>query len=327
MHKSGRLSTLTDEFFIPEDAPFKSRLHTLFGQIEKEFELLYLENLSLQEKIDTLATTEKDSVNPSYPTDEFDSHKKIKSTSFGGKLKTSHKIKAQTSKIVSSFKTPSVGCAAVRDFGGHKDGVWHVSTKPGQPLIASASADHTSCIWDIDSGRCLLVYQGHSGSVNSVKFHPTKDLVLSSSGDGSAHIWQAAVDWESCARKGQSSDTDAELDDNDEQPDHKERIDTLRTPLCDFSGPSGHSAVVVAADWVYGMDQIITGSWDRTALLWDVETKEVLLPLTGHDHELTHVNSHPNQKLVITASRDTTFRLWDFRDQIPSVSVFQGHTE
>lgn len=285
----------------------------------------------MQEKIETLASEkEVPSERFNNPTDEFDSHKniKIKSTSsFGGKLKTSHKIKAQTSKIVSSFKTPSVGCAAVRDFSGHKDGVWHVATKPGQPLIASASADHTSCIWEIDSGRCLLVYQGHSGSVNSVKFHPSKDLVLTSSGDGSAHIWQAAVDWENCARKGQSSDTDGEQDDIDEQPEHKDRIDSLRTPLCDFSGPSGHSSVVVAADWVYGMDQIITGSWDRTALLWDVETKEVLQPLTGHDHELTHVSAHPNQKLVITASRDTTFRLWDFRDQIPSVSVLQGHTE
>lgn len=27
------------------------------------------------------------------------------------------------------------------------------------------------------------------------------------------------------------------------------------------------------------------------------------------------------------ASRDSTFRLWDFRDAIPAVSVFQGHTE
>lgn len=323
--QKGRLSALTDEFFIPDDAPFKQKLHALFSQIEKEFEILYLENLALQEKIDLAEKEFPERINPL--TDEFDSHKKIKSTSFG-KLKTSHKIKAQTSKIVSSFKTPSaVVCSAVRDFGGHKDGCWDVATKPGQPLIASASADHTSCIWEIDSGKCLLVYQGHSGSVNSVKFHPSKDLVLTSSGDGSAHIWQAAVDWESCTRKGQSSDTDGELDDNDEQLEHKDRIDTLRTPLCDFSGPSGHSAVVVAADWVYGMDQIITGSWDRTALLWDIETKEVLQPLTGHDHELTHVSAHPNQKLVITASRDTTFRLWDFRDQIPSVSVFQGHTE
>lgn len=47
----------------------------------------------------------------------------------------------------------------------------------------------------------------------------------------------------------------------------------------------------------------------------------------GHDQELTHTSSHPTQRLVVTSSRDTTFRLWDFREPIHSVSVFQGHTE
>lgn len=43
--------------------------------------------------------------------------------------------------------------------------------------------DGTACVWSIDSGRCLLQYQGHKGSVNSVRFHPTKDLILTASGD------------------------------------------------------------------------------------------------------------------------------------------------
>lgn len=127
------------------------------------------------------------------------------------------------------------------------------------------------------------------------------------------------------ARKGHSSEE--ELDDSDEQVEDRERVDTLRTPLCEFNGPGGHTTIVVAADWLSNLDQIITGSWDRTAILWDVETGEVLQPLTGHDHELTHVSAHPIQKLVVTASRDSTFRLWDFRDPISGVFVFQGHTE
>lgn len=32
-------------------------------------------------------------------------------------------------------------------------------------------------------------------------------------------------------------------------------------------------------------------------------------------------------RLVVTSSRDSTFRLWDFRSEIPAVSVFQGHAE
>lgn len=56
--------------------------------------------------------------------------------------------------------------------------------------------DHKAGVWAIDSGRCLLKYQGHNGSVNSIRFHPSRELALTSSGDHTAHIWQASVAWE-----------------------------------------------------------------------------------------------------------------------------------
>ncbi|XP_001649514.2 WD repeat-containing protein 37 [Aedes aegypti] len=339
--KSLKLSSLADDMIGPpsatgshQDESFRVRLHHLFAQIEREFELLHAENLSLQEKLEAVAGTPRDStvgdrllpLQDSYEADgAVNKSFKSKLGSAGSKVKASHKIRAQTSRIVSSFKAQSVVSSLVREFCGHKDGVWQVSTKVGQPIIGTASADHSACIWSIDTGRCLLQYQGHSGSVNSIKFHQTRDLVLTGSGDATAHIWQAAVNWEIPSRKGHSSEE--ELDDEEEPYEEKERIDVLRTPICEFSGPGGHTSVVVAADWLPGGDQLITASWDRTAILWDVETREPLQPLCGHDHELTHASAHQSQRLVVTASRDSTFRLWDFRDPIPAVSVFQGHTE
>lgn len=46
-HRLPRIISLAEDLgmMIPEDAPFRIRLHHLFAQIEKEFELLYLENL------------------------------------------------------------------------------------------------------------------------------------------------------------------------------------------------------------------------------------------------------------------------------------------
>lgn len=90
----------------------------------------------------------------------------------------------------------------VWEFVGHKDGVWQVSTKVGQPIIGMASADHSACIWGIDSGRCLLQYTGHCGSVNSIKFLQSRDQVLTGSGDATAHIWQAAVNLKTIRGKG-----------------------------------------------------------------------------------------------------------------------------
>jgi len=44
--KASRLSSLIEDTINVDDAPFRARLHILFSQIEKEFELLYLENLN-----------------------------------------------------------------------------------------------------------------------------------------------------------------------------------------------------------------------------------------------------------------------------------------
>ena len=65
----------------------------------------------------------------------------------------------------------------------------------------------------------------------------------------------------------------------------------------------------------------------RVANLYNVETGALLQALVGHDSELTHVACHPTQRLVTTCSTDSTFRLWDFREAIHSVSVFQVKTQ
>lgn len=224
-------------------------------------------------------------------------------------------------------------CSVQREYQGHRDGVWEVCIcKSGQPIIATASADHTARIWGIDSCRCLLQYMGHSGSVNSVRFHPNKELVLSASGDCSAHVWQAAVNWELPKRpsiedvlaiSGERS-TGINAGGDSCVVQEEETAPILRTPVKELLG---HTGVVIAADWLYGADQIVTASWDRTANLYDAESGEIIHTLCGHDQELTNVSTHHAQRLCVTSSRDSTFRLWDFREPIHSVSVFQGHTE
>lgn len=316
----------------------RTKLQDLFSQIEREFEVLYNENLSLLEKIDSLNEKlekesyssekhqigDKASVADSFDHSEVPAKTSSKQKVSGGssqKLKTAHKLKAQTSKIVSSFKAPSANCNLIKEYVGHRDGVWDVAVgKPGQPVIGTASADHTACIWGIESAKCLLRYTGHSGSVNSIKFHPSKDLVLTAAGDQSAHVWQFAISLLDPQLKTGSSDEEGTC----EVEEESERSPILRTPIAELTG---HAGVVSAADWLPGGEQVVTASWDRTAALYDVETGDLIQSLTGHDEDLTHTCAHHSQKLVVTSSQDTTFRLWDFREPIHSVSVFQGHTD
>ncbi|XP_056913855.1 WD repeat-containing protein 37 isoform X3 [Takifugu flavidus] len=250
------------------------------------------------------------------------------------KLKTTYK--ASTSKIVSSFKatTSRATCQLVREYVGHRDGIWDLSVSRTQPVVlGTASADHTAMLWSIETGKCLLKYLGHQGSVNSIKFHPTEQMALTASGDQTAHIWRYLVQLptpqpvtdisqqlpcEDDVDFSDKDDADGELEGPSECPSVRVATTTLRS----------HQGVVIAADWLVGGKQVVTASWDRAANLYDVETSELVHSLTGHDQELTHCCTNPTQRLVVTSSRDTTFRLWDFRDpSIHSVNVFQGHTD
>lgn len=128
MHKS--------EVEIPPG--IRKRLTHLFGLIEKEFESICQENIVLQDKVESL--TEK--INEKYlTTEQFQVNAKQKPPT-GQKLKTAEKLKAQTSKIVSSFKSPSAAnFQFVKEYGGHRDGLWDVALpRTAQPVIGTCSA-------------------------------------------------------------------------------------------------------------------------------------------------------------------------------------------
>lgn len=319
----------------------RSRLYTLFNQIEREFENLYAENLTLHEKIEILnekleLATGSEKFGEGQEGSEagavnWKSGAKKSGSQISQKLKLTYK--SSTSRIVSSFKPISSGSQLIKEYHGHRDGVWEVNVShTDSHVIGTASADHTGRVWWIETGTCLLQYLGHNGSVNSVRFHPSQELIVTSSGDQTAHIWKAQVNVPQQVEslKGHSSGED-ELDGSEREDtegvdssDDKHEPTCIRHPNVELTG---HSGVVIAADWLSGGSQVITASWDRTANLYDTETGEVVNTLTGHDQELTNVCTHPSQRLVVTSSKDTTFRLWDFRDPSMKVNVFQGHTQ
>ena len=319
---------------------YKTHLSSLFREIETEFETLYLENVRLKEQINEMekASCTDNAKMEADDADGFDINV-IKSFTKKNFPKTRHRLKAQTSKIVSSFKTQGVvsWCPTSVEYRGHKDGIWDVSVTslvsggPGAGgytgngnILGTASADKTARLWSVDTGRCLMRYSGHQGSVNSLEFHPCQELVITASGDMTAHVWSASQATisrgYSDTESGDSSDEGGLVTGAQVQERGEQRTQALVVL-------SGHQGVVVTADWLAGGDQCVTASWDRTAAVWDVSSQTMIHQLTGHDMELTGAACHPTSRLVVSSSKDSTFRLWDFREAIHSVSVFQGHTD
>uniref|UniRef100_A0AAX7UQY8 WD repeat-containing protein 37 n=1 Tax=Astatotilapia calliptera TaxID=8154 RepID=A0AAX7UQY8_ASTCA len=291
----------------------RSNLLDLFSQIEREFENLYIENLELRREIESLnerLTGDGQAVEGGDPTKGALKTKASHSTSqLSQKLKTTYK--ASTSKIVSSFKATTGSralCQLLKEYVGHRDGIWDLSVTRTQPVVL-----------------------GTASAVNSIKFHPTEQMALTASGDQTAHIWRYMVQ---LPAPQPPPDVSAPCDEDQDSSDREEgevdgegpcEVPTVRVATATLKS---HQGVVIAADWLVGGRQVVTASWDRAANLYEVETSELVHTLTGHDQELTHCCTHPTQRLVVTSSRDTTFRLWDFRDpSIHSVNVFQGHTD
>lgn len=222
-------------------------------------------------------------------------------------------------------------------------------------IAGTASADFSARLWllnknitalnhSIQNGLCIQQYCGHQGSVNSIRFHPNKqvNLVLSASGDGQAHIWQSILsdsnskfesnhellsdlhNYLTSQNLNQNNNGNTNSIQNQNTQSHGETgtLSLIRTPISRYDK---HSDVCIAADWFPDGDYLATASWDRTSNVYNVETGQLVCSLQ-HDDQLTNVTLHNTQKILLTSSKDTTFKIWDFRNPSENtVNIYQAH--
>jgi WD40 repeat protein len=56
--------------------------------------------------------------------------------------------------------------------------------------------------------------------------------------------------------------------------------------------------------------RIVTGSWDRTAKVWEAASGKELLTLQGHSATVCSVAFSPDGQRIVTASEDHTAKVW-----------------
>jgi len=323
------------------------RLHELFSQIEKEFELLWEENQDMRKKLEEIRQT--------YPAALSETVvKRVDSAgSIGAKIE-----KSRLNPLKKKDREPE--WEKLTHFVGHRDGIWDVTTcKWEKHAFATASADRTARVWSSDTQSPVYIYTAHSGSVNSVRFHPTLRLACTGSGDNTCHVWKIPKSnekeksvkeeksenptnkpWTPLLEK-QEKQTSAEKIQpaNAELPPPPEEAPIHTSERSNFAVVTiskavvelKHKGPVIAADWASGGERIISGSWDNTIKVWTLENNgRCLLELeSGHDslHYLTNITTHPVAPLALSSSSDGYFRIWDLRATQPLVSSVAAHSD
>ena len=72
-------------------------------------------------------------------------------------------------------------------------------------------------------------------------------------------------------------------------------------------------------------NQLLTGSDDNTARLWDLSSGEEVQRFEGHSGSVLAVAFHPNGNQLLTGSYDNTARLWDLSSG-EEAQRFEGHS-
>ena len=85
----------------------------------------------------------------------------------------------------------------------------------------------------------------------------------------------------------------------------------------------GHSGATTCAAFSPDGRQVVTGSIDETALLWDAASGKEIRAFRGHTGYVYSVAFSPDGKQVLTGSVDETARLWDAASG-KEIRAFQG---
>jgi WD40 repeat protein len=207
----------------------------------------------------------------------------------------------------------------------HEHGVSAVAVLPGDEIAVSGSDSRELKVWDIATGKESLTFKGHSLAVSGVVALSDGRHVVSSAyeafddiemGDA-IRIWDSSSGRELAALHG-PRDRQVEAKQLVADPAgrrvavtegstlHVWDLETRRLVLTlESQGQTWFMSLALTSTLV------LTGDSDGTISTWRLAGGERLRTRKAHASEITALCVTPDERLVASASRDTSVRLWD----------------
>ena len=157
-------------------------------------------------------------------------------------------------------------------YRAHLDSVNSINWVPMSNSFVSGSADKTCSLWDMRTNICVQTYYGHNNAINCCAVDPSGNVLASCDADGIVKFWDLR--------------TVRELASIDE-------CKQAANCLCfDRTG-----------------DQLAVGYDDSNIRLFKTGQKYETM-FKGHDDAVLDLMYDPNNVLLISASADRTFKIW-----------------
>lgn len=235
--------------------------------------------------------------------------------------------------------TDALAAEGVRNLIGayerHRGRVRCVAKSDDGQYLVSGGEDRVLNVWSaaaLDSRQPLRVLQGHSGTVWAVEPVPGTGYIVSASDDGAIRIWdldramaahgkgqgaQDAVNGHGCRVKAIVADRDAHTVISGAQDGTLKHWrssvlpDELGSQAIEVSDIGKHSKAITDLVFVTHERRIFSGSLDKTARAWKLDSTGDPVVLSGHNAGITRLAYLSDRQYMVSASNDGTLMVWD----------------
>jgi U4/U6 small nuclear ribonucleoprotein PRP4 len=157
---------------------------------------------------------------------------------------------------------------------GHSKGVYAFAFHGDGSLVATGDMGGNALLWDIRTGKVVLMLHGHSKHVLCAAFSPLGFQCATGSVDNTARVWDIRA---------------------------KRALYTI----------TGHSKLVSQIGFQPNKgDFLYTSSYDKTIKLWSGYNFKLIKTLAGHEARVMRADISGDGLQIASCAFDRTFKLW-----------------
>ncbi|XP_055456565.1 WD repeat, SAM and U-box domain-containing protein 1 isoform X3 [Psammomys obesus] len=209
---------------------------------------------------------------------------------------------------------------------------------PDSAYLAAGAADGSVVLWNAQSYKFYRCGSVKDGSLVACAFSPGGGLLVTGSSGGDLTLWDDRM---RCLHSEKAHDLGITCCSFSSQPlpGGEQGLQFYRFASCGQdceiklwlvsfthvsgfelkykSTLSGHSAPVLACAFSHDGQMLVSGSVDKSVIIYAVGTQTVLHTLTQHTRYVTTCAFAPNTLLLATGSMDKTVNIWQFDMEAP----------